>query len=131
MATSPTFPADPVVDSDTCGGLLTVLPFTIADAASADYDFPIDHKLEVVGVRVQKRGGDGGAANTVQVKNLGNAISDAISINITQDAIARSVVNTFANAVIDPAAGGKIRISVVKAGGNAACFVLVECIKRN
>jgi len=131
MAQSPTFPADPIVDGDTAGGLITAFTFAIADVASQDFDVVLDHKIEVVEILVHKRGGAGGAANTVQVKNVANAISEAMSLNVAQDAVVRNATNTFANAVIDPAAGGKLRFSLVKAGGNAACFVIVNFIRRN
>ena len=131
MAISPTFPADPIVDGDTAGGLQSSFLFSIADVATQDFDVVLDHKIEVLEVLVHKRGGAGGAANTLQVKNAANAITEAMSINVAQDAVVRNATNTFANAVIDPAVGGKLRFSLVKAGGNAACFVIVNFIRRN
>jgi hypothetical protein len=124
----------PIVDGDTAGGIPVRYTYQIADAASADYDIIVDSQIEVVDVEVIKTGGAGGAANTVQVKQVTvpggvvTTISDAISININQDAIARSAVRTQANATIP--AGGKLRASTVKAGGNAACEVIVHAIKR-
>ena len=100
----------------------------VARSATADYDIVVDSKVEVIDVLVLKQGGAGGAANTVQVKSTAATISEAISINIAQDAVARNAVRTQANALIP--AGGKLRASVIKAGGNAAVEVIVRCLKR-
>ena len=124
----------PIVDGATAGGIPVRFTYLIADAASADYDIIVDSQIEVVDVEVLKTGGAGGAANTVQVKQVTvpggvvTTISDAMSINVNQDAIVRPTVRTQANATIP--AGGKLRASIVKAGGNAACEVIVHAIKR-
>lgn len=120
--------AQNVADGNVAPGSLVIHQFKIADAATADYDLLITDKIEVLDVLVQKQAANGGAANTVQVKNAGNAITDAVSININDQALARAAAVNDANSVI--AAGGTLRASVIKAGGNAACFVTVIGIKR-
>jgi hypothetical protein len=117
-----------VVDGDVNGAIAVEYTFQIADAATATYDVVVAAKCEIVDVEVIKTAANGGAANTVQVKNAGAAVSDAISININQDAIARAAVRTQANAIVNAAA--QLQVTVTKAGGNAACFVVVKCIKR-
>lgn len=109
-------------------GVPLVAMFEIPDAASADYDIAVPEAIEVLDVLAQKTGANGGAANTVQVKNAANAISDALSLNINDQALARAAAINDANSRI--AAGGTLRLSTVKAGGNAACKVKVTYIKR-
>lgn len=131
MSESFSFPPPKVADGDTVGGIPTLLTFNIPDGATGDYDLVPDHKIEVLDVLVHKRSaGAGSNANTVQVKNVASVISDAISINVNQDVVARAAKITAANSVIDPAAGGKLRVSTVKIGGDAACFVVVTAIRR-
>lgn len=111
---STTFPADPVLDGDTAGSLESDFTFLIADAAGADYDLIPDHKIEVIDIIVHKRGAAGNGTDTVQIKNAASVISDAISLNVAQDAVGRAATITAANSVIDPAAGGKLRATVVR-----------------
>jgi hypothetical protein len=125
---SPTFPGVPVADLDPAGSLEMSFTRAIPDGATADYDLVMQDKFEVTDVIVHKRAAVGGAVNTVQVKSTAAVISDAISLNVAQDAVGRAATITAANSVIP--AGGILRCSVVKAGGNAACFVTVRGIKR-
>lgn len=109
-------------------GVPTVRVFDIADAASADYDIVLDHKEEVIDVVVQKRGAAGGAVNTVQVKNGANAITDAMSINVADQTLVRPTTIDDAQSTV--IATGTLRVSTVKAGGNAACLVTVTTLRR-
>lgn len=104
--------------------------FEIPDAAGADYDVVVPEKLEVIDTLVQKTALAAGAnANTVQVKNAAAAITDAISINGAADGDLKRAGNiTDANSII--AAAGTMRITIVRAGGNAAVKVAVTYIKR-
>lgn len=120
-------------DGDVAGnGNVAAIPVVfvkdIADAATANYDMVMTHKVEIVDVVVQKRSANGGAANTVTVQNSTNAISNALSININDTTLARATTIDDANSTI--AAGGTLRIAVSKAGGNAACFVVVTAVRR-
>lgn len=120
----------PITNGQLTVGIPVVFTRDIADAASADYDMVIAEKCEVIDVLVQKRSTAAGAnANTVQVKAGATAISDAISINGAADTdIKRAAKIDDAAATI--AAGGTLRISVVKAGGDAAVFVVVHALRR-
>lgn len=109
-------------------GIPMVAVFDIADAASADYDIAVLEKIEILDVVAQKAAANGGAANTVQVKSTAAAISDALSLNINDTTLARAASINDANSTI--AAGGVLRASTVKAGGNAACKVMVTYVKR-
>lgn len=102
------------------------VPVPVPDAATGDVDIVLASKFEVTDVLVQKRGGATGAfANTIQVKNGANVISDAISINGTADGgLVRAGSIDDAQSTI--AAGGTLRITRTKAGGNAQCLVTVR-----
>jgi len=116
MSQSGSFPGVPTADGDTAGAMEFVFPLAIADAATADYDIIPDSKIEVIGIDVQKRGAAGSGVDTVTVKNVASAISDAISLNIAQNALARAASIDSAHSVIDPLVGGKLRFSIVRGG---------------
>lgn len=120
--------AQNVANNNTAPGTLVTHVVAVPDAATGDVDVVITDKIEVIDVVVQKQGGAGGAANTVQVKNGANVISDAISINIADTTLARAATIDDAQSTI--AAGGTLRVTRTKAGGNAAALVTVIGIKR-
>lgn len=109
-------------------GIPLVATYNIADAASADYDVVVPEKIEVIDAWAQKRAANGGAANTVQVKNGANAITNAMDLNINDTTLARATTIDDAQSTI--AAAGTLRFAVVKAGGNAACMAAVKYVKR-
>lgn len=122
--------AQNVADGSTQSGGLVVYTRTIADAASADYDVVVAEKVEVIDVIVRKQSLAAGAnANTVQVKSTGNVISDAISVNgkAVGDLVRAANINPANNTIN---AGGTMRVSIVKAGGDAAVAVDIICVKR-
>jgi len=116
-----------VANANVIGGLPVVHRIDIADAASGDVDVVLTHKTRVIDVCVVKTGANGGAANTIQVKNGANAITDAISININDTLIARAA--SIDDAQHEIAAAGTLRVTRTKAGGNAACIVYVWGIR--
>ena len=101
--------------------------FSIADAATADYDITVADKFEVTDVIVQKRGGAGGAGGTVTVKNTADAITDAIDINDADKVLSRPT--TIDDAFSTVAAGGILRCAVVD-GGDSSIFVEVRGVVR-
>ena len=118
-----------VSDAQTTPGTVVAFTFDIADAASADYDRVMAEKIEVLNVITQKRGGAGGAADTVIVKSTAAVITDAIDINDADKVQSRSTTIDDANSTI--AAGGILRVSINNgAAGNAAVLVTVFAIKR-
>lgn len=122
--------AQNVANSNTAPGVLVTHVVPVPDAATGDVDVVLTDKIEVLDVLVQKQGGATGAfANTIQVKNGAAVISDAISINGTADGgLVRATNIDDAASVI--AAGGTLRVTRTKAGGNAQCLVTVVGIKR-
>lgn len=111
--------------TQTAAGLPVIYDFDIADAATADYDRVVDQKFEVIDVVVVKT--TAGAGNTVQVKNAATAITDAIAAAVDK-AVTRAGTIDRAQGVI--AAGGTLRVAVVRAAGSAAVQVRVIGIKR-
>jgi hypothetical protein len=110
------------------GGLTVLFRIDIADAATGDVDVtPLTHKVRVVVAWAVKTSANAAAANTVQVKNGTNAITDAMSININDQAIVRAA--SIDDAQHEIAAGGTLRVTRTKAGGNAACIVYVLGIR--
>lgn len=116
-----------VASSNVLGGIPLIYRIDVPDAATGDIDVVVTHKIRVIDVVVIKTTGAGGAANTVQVKNSGNAITDAIVTNIADQALARA--GTIDDARYEIAAGGTLRVTRTKAGGNAACDVYVHAIR--
>lgn len=116
-----------VANGQTKAGLLAVHTFSIADAATADYDITILDSFEVLDVVVQKRGGTGTATCTLTVKSTADAITDAIDVADVDTTLSRAA--TIDDAYSTIAAGGVLRCSVVD-GGNSAIFVSVIGIVR-
>jgi hypothetical protein len=119
--------ADPTGDGVTNNvqGQHVLLACILADGATATTTYVCDKKWEITNVRVQKRGGAGGASDTVQVQDsAGAAISDAISINIANKLVAVAASIDIAKAVVS--AGGTFKIVKTKASAaNVACMVEV------
>lgn len=108
-------------------GFVMAYTFDIADAASADYDRVVADQFEVIDVLVQKRGGAGGAAGTVTVKNGANAISDAIDINDADVLLSRAASINDANSTI--AAGGTLRVSIVDSSNSAVLVTVLGVVR--
>lgn len=108
-------------NKNTQGVMPVVHRIDIADA-TGNTDVTLDHKTRVIDVTVVKTAGNGGAGDTVTVQNAGNAISDAISLNINDKAIARA--GSIDDAQHEIAAGGTLRIAANKST-NVACTVYV------
>lgn len=117
-----------VADTQTGGGIPVVYTFAFADAATNDQDRILDHKMEVLDVIVQKRAGAGAAGNTAQVKNTAAAITDAVDTNDADNVLSRPLTIDDANSTV--LAGGTLRVTNTKVGGNSACLVTVIGIRR-
>jgi hypothetical protein len=101
---------------------------TVADGATADVDTVLTYKTRILDVLVIKTVAAGGASDTITVKNAGNAISNAISINIADQTTARATTIDDANYEI--AAGGTLRVTRTKvSGNNVACEVVIYGIR--
>lgn len=116
-----------VANANVIGGVPVLFRIDVADAATGNVDVVTTHKIRVIDAWAVKVGALGGAANTVQVANGANAITDAMSINIADQAVARAA--TIDDAQHEIAAGGTLRVIRTKAGGNAACIVYVSALR--
>lgn len=116
-----------VSDVQTGVGQLVCYTFSIADAATADYDRVLAEKFEALDIIVQKRGGAGTGTCTVQLKNTANAVSDVIDVADADKVLSRPT--TIDDAFSTFAIGDTMRLSVVD-GGNSAILVTVIGIKR-
>jgi len=112
-----------VDDKQTGPGSIVTQRISVGDVATSDIDVVLQKKTRVIDVLVVKTGANGGGANSVQIKNGANAISNAISTNINDTTIARAT--SIDDAQHEIAAGGTLRCAVVKAAGNSACEVYV------
>ena len=114
-----------VANANVIGGIPVVHMFSIANAASADYDITLTHKTKILYCIVVKTSTTAGAnANTVQIKSTASAITDAISINGAADQTIK-LPATIDDSTQTIAAGGILRCSIVRAGGDAAVDVYV------
>lgn len=116
-----------VADANVIGGIPVIHRIDIPDAATGDVDVVLTHKTRVINAWAVKTGANGGAANTVQVKNGSNAITDAMSININDTLIVRAA--SIDDAQHEIAAAGTLKVTRTKAGGNAACIVYVQGLR--
>jgi hypothetical protein len=109
------------------GSIPIVHQVVVPDAATGDVDIVVTHQVRVIGVRFVKTVGAGAAGNTIQVKNGANAITDAMDTNVADKVVVR-------NAQVDDAfhlitAGGTLRVTRTKVGGDASGLVYVECVR--
>jgi len=112
-------------ETQTAAGVSVVYTFDIADAATADYDRIIDQKFEVFDVVCIKDGA--GAANTTQVKNGATAITNAMATAVDDTITRPSTIDRAQSAI---AAGGTLRVAVVRSAGSGAVKVFVHGVKR-
>jgi hypothetical protein len=100
--------------------------FVIADAASGDSDIVITRKGMVMDIVGWKTGGAGAASNTYTLKNGTTAITDAIDGNVADNV--KLVAATRDDAQRSVAAGGTLRLSWAKSGGNVAAEFYVKVL---
>lgn len=117
-----------VADDNLVAGIPVVHRLSIADQATGNVDYVLKNKTRVIDVWCVKTAADGHATeDTITVQNAGDAITDAMAIGANDDtSITRAATLNDANHEI--AAGGTLRVSVVKGSGggnNTACIVYV------
>lgn len=113
-----------VADANVIGGIPVLHRIAVADGVTGDVDVTLTHKTLVTDVWLVKTGGAGGANDTIQVKHVGNAITDAMSINVADQAVVRA--GTINDAQHEVAAGAVLRVTRTKvAAANVACVVYV------
>lgn len=112
-----------VANANVIGGVPVVFRANLADSTS-DVDIVSTHKVHITGATVIARGTNGVNANTVQVKNTANALSDAIALSgkVSGDLVQAA---SLVVAQQEIAAGGTIRISSTKAGGDCTATIYI------
>lgn len=108
-------------------GVPVQVQVAIADAASGDKNVVLTYKMRVQDVQIVKRGGAGASGNSYVVKNGANAITDTIDGNITDKKSVKA--DTIDDAYYEIDAGGTLRVTWVKSGGNSAALVIVKGVK--
>lgn len=112
-------------DNNVLGTIAVLHRIVVPDAATGNVDVVLTNKTRVVDAWVLKTSGDSGSnANTIQVLNSATAITEALSINGLVDTTIKRFT-TIDDAAHEIAAGGTLRVTRTKAGGNAACIVYV------
>lgn len=104
------------------GGIPVIHRITAA-ALTGDIDVVLTHKTRILDVQCVAVGA-GGAADTIIVKNVATAITDAIDMNVADKAVKRA--GTIDTAQWDIAAGAIMRISGASA---VTCEVIVYGIR--
>jgi hypothetical protein len=117
-----------VANANLIGGVPVVHTIDVADGVTGDVDTVLTHKTQVLDVTVIKMAGAGGADDTITVKNVATAITNAIDINIADKVVARAGTVDDASNVV--AAGAILRITRTKvAAANVACRVVLTCVR--
>ena len=116
-----------VADGNLVGGIPVLHRIEIADHATQDIDYLLTQKTRIIDAWTVKVAAAGGGANTIQLKNGPDAITDAMSINVNDQVITRAA--SIDDAKHEIAAGGTLRIVQTKAAGNAACILYVLGIR--
>ena len=106
-------------------GVQVIMGMSIADAATATYDFTLPFKCEVLDAQVIQVGA-GNAGNSVTIQNAaGTPITNAMN-NTADKGVSRPTTIDHANNTI--ASGAVVKVAVVKAGGAAAVEVYLTVV---
>lgn len=120
-----------VADVNVIGGIPLLFRIAVADAATGTIDVVSTHKIRVLDAWAVKTAAPGKAeANSVQVLNAGNAITNAMSLNALADqGIVRAA--SIDDARHEIAAGGTLRVgwTRISADGAISCIVYVSAIR--
>jgi hypothetical protein len=117
-----------VADGNVIGGIPVVHRVAMAGGATATVNVLLTHKTRVTDVRVIKKAA-GTTSDTITVKNVSTAITDAISIAGGDKTIARA--GTIDDAQWDVDAGTNLAVTETDGGGNdsPACEVMISGIR--
>ena len=117
-----------LASADVIAGLLTVFTQDIVAGTTADIDITVTHKIRVIDVWLVKTSAAGGGAGSITVKSTASAITNALSIDIADEVIARAGTINDANATI--AAGGILRFTRTRtASTDESCTVYVSAVR--
>lgn len=98
-----------VANDQTIGGATIIFPIAIAGGAAGNTDITITQKIRVVDAWAVHTGGAGEASDTIQVLNVGNAITDAMDWSGADTALVRASQINDANHTIS--SGGTLRVT--------------------
>jgi len=119
-------------DGTTAGPAIPIeINIAVPDGATGNIDTVYQGpKFEITKAWLQKRSANSGAnANTIQILKAAAAITEALSINGTNDTVVKDFAQIDdANSTISP--GDTIRITRTKAGGDVACLVTIHGVAR-
>lgn len=107
-------------------GAKLCIPILFPDAATADYDYVVPDKVEIIDITIIKD--VAGAANTLQAKNgAGTAISDAMAFAVDKTCTRCATLDKATRVL---AALAVLRFTNTRAAGSSAGAAFVEVIKR-
>ncbi len=115
-----------ILTNDTAPGIPFVQHVVVTGAGSTDYTIPSGKKLRVLDVHAYKASTAGGASDTVQVLSTANAITDAISLNVSDKV--RVIASTLDDAYSDIAAAGILRVTGVQGTTDCQARVSILCV---
>lgn len=120
--------AGSVADKNVVGGFLVFHRIDVPDAATGNVDTVLTHKERIIDVHIVVTGTVGVNANTIQVFNSTNAVSDALAISgkSSGDIVRAASLNQSNHEI---AAGGTLRVTRTRAGGVASAVVYVTAIR--
>lgn len=106
------------------------IPFTIVGTignATETITYQAPCNLRVLDVRGYKTNGNGGAGDTVTIKNAGNAITDAIDLQINDLLVFEAA--SYDDAQVEVNSGANITI-VSNDATDPSCVVQITCVRR-
>jgi len=109
--------------ANSVAALPVVIQFSNTGAETQAYTVPAGKTLRVLDAVAYKTSTAGGAADTVQLKNVATAITDAISLNVADKT--RAVPTTWDDAQYNIAAGTALNCVTVQGTTDACCYVVV------
>ena len=116
-----------VANANVIGGIPVIHRILIADGA-ADTDVVLTHKTRVIDVWAVKTAAAGAAGDNITIKNVGNAITDAIDIGTPAADKVLVRAGTIDDANHEVAAGAILRVTAAH-NTNNACIVYVLGIR--
>lgn len=110
------------------GSIPVIHRITVPAGVTGDVDVVLTHKTMVLDAYLIKTTAAGGGAGTITIKNGATAITDAMSIDINDKAIARAATIDDASQAI--AAAGTLRVTRTRsASTDESCIVVVTGVR--
>ena len=120
--------AKTVADNDVTAGLQLIRSIAVPAGTTGDINVVLTHRERVCDVWLVKRSAAGGGAGTITLKNSGDAITDAMSINVNDKTVVACA--TIDDAFRDVAAGGTLRVTRTRtASTDETCDVFIQTMR--